>query len=164
MSPIARIIECRCSMERGDTKHSGTIFIGHARFACIPAVITAFTLERSARHADFKQELAVERALADGVIPVVGAIDRLIRPDMQPMGTHKEIMTPSAEHIAMSIQDDDRIIAAREQVDIVAPIDRYGGDVAQLHLARDFGPVVARLVSQFAVCEDHARAPSARRA
>ena len=61
--------------------------------------LAAHERRRPARDADFQQHLAIEGAFADGVVAVVGAIKRVIRPDMQAVRPVEQSLAPGIEQV-----------------------------------------------------------------
>ena len=74
---------------------------------------------RPARDADREQHLAVERALADRVVGVVGEIDGVVRAHVQAVRARENAFAPGAQEAAFAIVDDHRMRAAVEDVDVV---------------------------------------------
>ena len=71
------------------------------------------------RDADRQQHLAVDRALAHGVVAVIGAIEIVVGVDVQPMGAVEQAFAPAPEEIALAVQHHHRMGAAVEDVDAV---------------------------------------------
>ena len=85
-----------------------------------------------AGNADGQQHLAFERALADRVIVVVGQVDRVVRPHVDAVRALEDALAPRAQHVAVLVEDDDRMVAAVKRVDLVLAIDADGRDVVQI--------------------------------
>jgi hypothetical protein len=92
--------------------------------------VAAHIRGRFARHADLQQHPAFEGHVTDGVIAVVGAPQRVIRRDMDAVRAGEQALAPGSQEIAGAIEDDHRMLAAAEDIDVVAAIDTDRGDLA----------------------------------
>src|SRR5215475_6122208 len=85
---------------------------------------TAKALGRLIGRANGKQELALRGELADRVVAVISTVDGVVRADMDGMGpAGEEPFTPRTQEIALTIENDNRMLAACDQVDIVLGVD-----------------------------------------
>ncbi len=85
--------------------------------------LAAHIRRRLVGYPDGQQHLAVEAAFAHRVVAVVGAVDRLVRPHMDAMRAIEETLAPGAQKFAVAVEDDHRVLAAIEDVDIVLGVD-----------------------------------------
>src|SRR5579863_4825110 len=74
---------------------------------------------RSERH----QHLPVQRAAPHAMGAVVGEPDCIIGSHMHAMRAWKHAFAPGSQEIALAIEDDHRVFAAIENVDIVVAVD-----------------------------------------
>src|SRR6516162_5228698 len=77
-------------------------------------------------NADRHQDFSVEGALPNRVIAVVRQKNRLIVTHGCAMGSFENAIAPRAEEVAIAIEDDDRMFATGEAVDLVLSIDCNG--------------------------------------
>src|SRR6185437_3671922 len=83
-----------------------------------------------ARHAELQEQRALEGELAHGVVAVIGAVDRVVGPDMDAMRAHEQPFAPAAQEIAVAVEHDHRMGAAIEDIDAVLAVDGDAGDFA----------------------------------
>ena len=69
------------------------------------------------------KHLAVERALADRVVAVVGQPDRVVRRHVDAVRPHEDALAPRPQEIAVAIEHAHRVLAAIEGVDVVVLVD-----------------------------------------
>jgi hypothetical protein len=93
--------------------------------------LAAHERRRLVRDADGQQHLAVSIALAHRMISIVGAIQMIVRVDMQSVRAAKQAFAPALDEIAGAIEHDHRVGAAIEHIDTVFAVDRDGGDIGQ---------------------------------
>ena len=99
--------------------------------------------------AEGHEELAVGVVFADDVQAVVDAEDGVVGGDVDAVGTGAELaFAPSAQEVAVAVEDDDGVLAAVEEVDIVLGVDGDTGDIDEAPVVGDLGPVVDELKSQ----------------
>ena len=101
-------------------------------------------------HPDREQHLAIQRALAHGVVTIVGQVERVVGTEMDPVRTVKDPVAPGAQIIAVAVEDDQRVFAAVEHVNLVPAIDGHRGDIAQAPAERQLRPVVDNAVRELA--------------
>src|SRR5215472_9126840 len=102
-----------------------------------------------ARNADGQQNLAVERALANRMVTIVGQPDRVVRGHMDTVRAHENALAPGPQEIAFAIKHAHRVPAAVEGVDVVVLVDPDRCDIGiEGPTFRQFGPVVDDLVSK----------------
>ena len=109
------------------------------------------------RNADFEQYLAAERAFAHGVVAVIGAVQRLVRADMQPVRPVEQVFAPGIQQVAVAVEHHHRVLAAIEDIDPVLRVDRDRRDVLEAPALRQFRPVGLHPVCVSAVADDAAR-------
>src|SRR5262245_41693238 len=85
---------------------------------------TTKALGRLIGRTNSKQELALGGELADSVVAIVSAVDGVVRTDVDGMGpAREEPFTPRTQQIALAIENDNRMLTACDQVDIVLGVD-----------------------------------------
>ena len=109
---------------------------------------------RGAGHAERHQHLAFQRAAPDGVAAVVGEVERLVRADMDAVGARILSLTPGPQEIALAVEDDHRVLAAVEHIDLVPAVHRYGRDIAKLPAVGQLRPVLDDPVTVFAAAQN----------
>ncbi len=104
-----------------------------------------------------KQDLAVEGAVADRVVGVVGQPDRVVRRHEDAMRARIDPLAPGAQEVALAVEDAHRVLAAVEGIDVVVLVDPDGGNIGvEFHPRRQFRPAVMDLVAE-AVRAQHDR-------
>src|ERR1044071_6416289 len=119
--------------------------------------LAAHEWRRPARDADLEQHLPVECAFADGMVAVIGAIERVVRPDMQTVGAVEQRLAPGIEQVSIAVEDHHRVLAAIEHIDPVLPIDGDRSDVSEAPTRRQFCPVADDPVGVLAGADDAVR-------
>jgi hypothetical protein len=84
--------------------------------------LTAHKGRRLARHAELQQDLPIQRDLADKMPAVVGEEHCVVLGHMNPMRPRVLSLTPGAQKVAVAIEHHHRVVAAIENVDIVAAV------------------------------------------
>ncbi len=107
-----------------------------------------------ARHADLEQHLAVGRALPHEVAAVVGAVEVVVRIDVQAVGARERAFAPGREEISVAIEHDHRVLAAIEHVDAILAVDRHRGGVLEFPAFGQPGPVFHHLIAVLAAAQD----------
>ena len=92
------------------------------------------------RHADGHQHFPIERALAHRVVAVVGEKNRLVGADGGAVRPIENAVAPGAQKVTVAVEDDDRMLAARETVDLIFPIDCDRRDFVKIPVAGQFAP------------------------
>ena len=105
-------------------------------------------------NADLQQYLAVQCAFAHGVVAVIGAIQRLVRADMQPVRPVEQVFAPGIQQVAVAVEHDHRVLAAIEDIDPVLRVDRHRRDILEGPAGRQFRPVGLHPVGVSAVADD----------
>ena len=106
--------------------------------------LAAHERRRLVRDADRQQHLSVGRALAHGVVAVIGAVEIVVGIDVQAVGAVEQAFAPAGDEIALAVQHHHRMFAAVEDVDAVLAVDRDGGDVGKAPAVRQFCPSFRR--------------------
>ena len=70
-----------------------------------------------------EEQLARGRELADRVVEVVGQVDRVVGADGDAVRPREQPLAPGAQELAVPVEDDDRMLAAVEDVHAVARVD-----------------------------------------
>ena len=81
--------------------------------------IAAVQLSRFVRDTDGHDDLAVERALPDGVVAVVRTVQGVVRPGSDPVSTAEHTLSPRLDEVAVLVEDDHRVVAPAEDVHVV---------------------------------------------
>src|SRR5690242_5793239 len=90
----------------------------------------AVALRRLIGRAYGEQQLALWSKLADRMVAVVGAIDAVVRTDMDAVrAAGEDAIPPGAQEFTAAIVDDDRMLAAREYIDVIFGIHGHAGRV-----------------------------------
>src|SRR5262245_10809132 len=74
------------------------------------------------RHADGHENLSIQGALAHGVISVIGEKKRFVGPHRRAVSALEYAFTPGADKIAAAIENDHRMLAARETIQLILAI------------------------------------------
>jgi predicted aminopeptidase len=109
---------------------------------------------RFAGDAECQQHLALERALADGVVAIVGQPDRIVRRHEDAVCTREKSFSERAEEIAVAVEHDHRVFAAIENIDVVVIVYADAADFLKRPVWRQFRPVLHRFVCVCAVAND----------
>ena len=89
-----------------------------------------------------QEHLAVERAVADGVVAVVGQPQRVVGRHVDAVRAVEDALAPGAQEVALAVEDDHRVRAAVERVDPVLPVHPDRGHVrVELPPGRQLRPV-----------------------
>ena len=103
---------------------------------------------RLAGDADRQQHLAVERALADRVVAVIGQPDRVVRRHEDAVRAQEHALAPAPQEIALAVEHAHRMLAAVEGIDVVVFVDPDRRDIGvEFHAGRQFGPAIIYLVA-----------------
>jgi hypothetical protein len=94
-----------------------------------------------ARGAEREEDLAVRGAVADAVVAVVGAVDRVVGGDRQAVRALEKALAPGAEEGAVRGEDGDGVGGAGEDVDLVFGVHGDGGDFVEVPVGGELGPV-----------------------
>ena len=116
--------------------------------------LAAHERRRLVRDADGQQHLAVGRALAHGMVAVIGAIEIVVGIDVQTMRAVEQAFAPAGDEIALAVEHHHRMVAAVEDVDAVLAVDRDGSGVGQAPAVRQFCPVLHHAVTMLARAEN----------
>jgi len=93
-----------------------------------------------AGNADLEEHLALRGALAHEVAAVVGAVQDVVRVDMQAVRTRKGALAPGAQEVSVAVEHDHRVLAAVERIDAVLAVHRHRGDVLELPALGQLAP------------------------
>src|SRR5882672_6863028 len=121
--------------------------------------LAAHVWRRLAGDADLEQDLALERALAHGVVAVVGAIECLVRADVDTVRVPEHALAPRTKKIAVAVEHHHRVFAAVEDVDLVLGIDGDGCGIAQRPAVRQLCPILQNFVAELAGSERDGHVP-----
>src|SRR5215472_1606551 len=124
--------------------------------------LPAHIRRRRAGDADLEQELAVGRGFAHEMAAVVGKVERIVGPHMDAMRPRVLAFAPGAQEIAVAVEYDDRVLAARERIDIVLAVDPDRGDLLERPAVRELRPILDDAILKVAGADDlcHLRSPS----
>jgi hypothetical protein len=84
--------------------------------------LTAHKGRRFAGHAELQQDFPIERDLADKMPAVIGEEHRVVWGHMDTVRPRELALTPGAQKVAVAIEHHHRVVAAIENVDIVAAV------------------------------------------
>src|SRR5450631_2298204 len=104
--------------------------------------LAAHELRGLARSAEGQQDLAVQRALANRVIPVVGQEHGSVGRHVQTVRARKQTLTPGTQEIALAVEYHHRMVAAVEDVNIVLFVNADRPDLAHDHAGGNARPVI----------------------
>ncbi len=121
--------------------------------------LAAHVWRRLAGDADLEQDLALERALAHGVVAVVGAVECLVRADVDAVRVPEHALAPGSKKIPLAVEHHHRVFAAVEDVDLVLGIDGDGCGVTQRPAVRQLCPVLHHFVAELAGSERDGHVP-----
>src|ERR1051325_298581 len=110
---------------------------------------------RLARNAECHQHAAIERAVAHGMVAVIGQPDRVVRRDMHAVRPGEQALAPGAQQVAVLVKHSDRVLAAVEGVDILLAVDPDRGAIPEHDLVRDLRPAFLDLEAPLAATEPH---------
>src|SRR5262245_41034611 len=80
-------------------------------------------IRRLARRAERGQEPPLGRELANAMSRVVGAIDRVVGSNADPVRPREQTFAPRADEGAILVEDHDRMVAAVENKNPIAAVD-----------------------------------------
>ena len=111
---------------------------------------------RLAGHTDGELDLAGGRASAHGVIAVIGAVEIVVRIDVQAVRALEDALAPGAQEVALAVEHHHGVLAAIEHVDLVLAVDGDSADIHELPLVRKLGPVLDYPIAMLATAQ-HSR-------
>ena len=117
--------------------------------------LAAHVGRRLAGNAERQQHLAFQRALADGVVAVIGQPDRAVRGHEHAVRARENPLAPGTQEIAVAVEHDHRMLAAIEHVDIVVAVDADRADFLERPAGWQLRPVLDRLVGVVAAAHCH---------
>src|SRR5258705_5281604 len=85
---------------------------------------------RLTRHADLRQQFSLRRAPADGMVSIIGTVQRVVRGDMEAMRMSKKTMAPGAQYVAFPVEHDHWVLAPGEQEHAIVAVYADRRDVA----------------------------------
>ena len=106
-----------------------------------------------AGHADGEVDLALGRAAAHAVVAVVGAVEVVVRIDVQAVRALEDALAPGAQEVALPIEHHHGVLAAIEDVDLVLAVDGDGADVHELPAVGQLGPVLDHAIAMLATAQ-----------
>src|SRR5262249_8891089 len=92
----------------------------------------------------------VRGEFADGVVEVVRTIHCVIRPNEKAMRAREQALAPGIQKRAVAIEDDDAMLAPREEEDTIARIGGDRRDLGPRHARRELCPSVVGVVAEIA--------------
>ena len=84
--------------------------------------------------------LPSERALAHGVVAVVGAVEIVVGVDVHAVRALEQALAPRAQEIALAIEHDHRVLAAIEDVDPILAVHADRRHVLEIPARRAASP------------------------
>src|SRR5436305_1749146 len=133
-------------------KWRASVLYGAEINAC-SAGVGRLTLETK-RH----QQPAVRRELMRDVSQIIGAVDRIVRPNRDAVRPSEEPFTPRSEKVAVAIEHDNRVFAAIEDEHAILRVSGNAGDFGPGNLSRQPMPAIVGLVPVSAAigyCHSH---------
>ena len=139
------------------------VAVGHVEIALRRQGGVCAAIERLAAHVGpggpgnsyREQHLALEGAMPDGVIAVVGQPERVVRRHVETVGPTEHAFTPGAQEVAVPVEHDHGMLAPVECVHPVLLVDAHRGDVGvELAPRRQLRPLVDDLVAIRARAQD----------
>jgi hypothetical protein len=103
------------------------------------------------RNAKLHQDAALWCQLADGVVAVVGAVDRAIRRDVDAVGVGEDILAPGTLEFPVAVEHNHWVFAAIEDEDIVVLVDPNGGDFVEGPAVGELRPIAVDAIAEGAL-------------
>src|SRR5262245_14945374 len=102
-------------------------------------------------------------ALAHGVIAVIGAIERVVCVDVEPVRAAEHALPPGAQKVSITVEHHHGMLPAVENIDLVLAVDRDRGDVLERPTVRQLRPVLHHPIAMLATAQNyrHSRPPFA---
>ena len=97
------------------------------------------------------QEFAVGSELLHGMVEIIRDVNRIIRPDRDPVRAHKEPFTPRALKLAVAVENQNREFAPIENENAVTRIRRHSGDFDKTSAFLELAPTRLNSVIQGSV-------------
>jgi hypothetical protein len=91
---------------------------------------------------------------------IVGQEHRVVRRDVDAVGARISTLAPGVPEIAGAVEDDHRVLAAVEHIDVVVAVDADPADLLEGPAVGQFRPVGIDPVFELAASDDHRRVPS----
>jgi hypothetical protein len=120
----------------------------------LPGCPVGALIERFAAHRlgglaadpDSQQDFSIGGALSDGMVVDIGQPDAVVGPDRHAVGAGEQfLVAPAMEKSAAVIEDDDRGVAAVEDIDVALRVDGNAGDIVHPSIGH-FAPFFDYLV------------------
>ena len=112
---------------------------------------------------DCHQHLAVERALPDRVVAVVGAVEGVVRPHADAVRAGEQALSPSLDEVAILVEYDHWVIAPAEHVNVIFLVRDDSRHLSPAYARRQLLPSDFHFISQLPCSQfyraDHAIAP-----
>ena len=121
--------------------------------------LAAVERRRSAGTSDGEQDRSLERALPDGVVAVVGEVDRVVRAHRHRVGPREEALAPGALEASVAVEDDHGVRAAGEHKDAVSAVHPDAGDLPEGPPLGEPGPVLYHLEDELAAAHPRHGSP-----
>ena len=93
--------------------------------------LPAHVRRRLSGNAKLEQHLAVERAFAHEMAAIIREVDRVVGPHVDAVGAGILPLAPGAQEVAVAVEDDDRVLAAVEDVDVIVLVDADRADLLE---------------------------------
>src|SRR5882724_9668319 len=81
------------------------------------------------------------------MVAVIGAVEMIVRVDVQPMRAAEQAFAPASDEIALAVEHDHRMGATIEDVDAILAVDRNGSNVGEIPTVRQLRPVLHHAVA-----------------
>src|SRR5712691_3786501 len=82
--------------------------------------------------AELHQQMAFRRILSHGVIQIIDAPDRVVRPNRDAMRPNELLLAPREQKSSLAIENRHRMIASTEHKDAIARVRRHGRDLGDI--------------------------------
>ena len=110
---------------------------------------------RLAADAQGEQHRAVQIALADGVVAVVGAEDGIVGTHGYAVGPGVSALAPGPEEVAVLVEDDHGVLAPVEGIDVVVGVHAHCGYFFESPAVGQLAPALGYFIGIFARTQFH---------
>jgi hypothetical protein len=117
--------------------------------------LAAHKCRRFAGNAELEQDLTVQSDLADEMAAIVREEHRVVWRHVDAMGSRILPLAPRLQKIALSIEDDHRVLAAVEDVNVVVAVDADPANFLERPAVGQFCPFGNGAVFELAGSDDH---------
>ena len=97
--------------------------------------------------AEGQKDLAVQCALANCVVPVVGQKHGFVGRHVQAVRARKQTLAPGTQKITLSVENHHRMVAAVEDVNVVLFVNADRSDLTHDHAGGNPRPIIELLIA-----------------